>query len=307
MYFHDESLFSFLFRTQLIYGYHNFHNLLTLNGRVSDHLKAQKELIPIYNRMSEKCLYLVINTHNHDEISFSQPYKDLSKVKEFLDKGCIRECNRLSKSFRYCNECIEENCNSFGIGYLKRSWDIYKDCYKHKTPLSEIIPHTYNSSVEIMMGLILGIKPNPKDIFTHKKNESMCSLQTIEVTKPLSSLYIKPCAFILMEKWIYRNRIKLVPFLPKSMWDTNLTPTLTQLTKHPSSFVSDIYNARNNDNFQAFRDFVSENTIIIQERFGVIQKNSFSFNIMKAKNINCLTCKVRKSAEKCHLQNNCDA
>ncbi|GEM_PF-6732554 len=87
MTFQDESIFGFLFRTQLIYGYLDFSNIFRMNGMVRTTIIAKEELLPVYRRVNKKILYLMINRSQREKISLEQPYSHLDELNRFLQQG----------------------------------------------------------------------------------------------------------------------------------------------------------------------------------------------------------------------------
>nr|WP_159372963.1 hypothetical protein [Escherichia coli]SPE03304.1 protein of unknown function [Escherichia coli] len=120
MFFNDESLFSFLYRTQLVYGYHNFRNLITLGGWVAYKIIARKELLPVYHRFNEFKLFNVVNSSEHPHTTFSSPYSNLREFKEFTEHGTAYINGRPDRTIRFCNVCILESKKSMVWVTLKK-------------------------------------------------------------------------------------------------------------------------------------------------------------------------------------------
>ncbi|HBX2114966.1 TPA: hypothetical protein MHS11_001468 [Klebsiella aerogenes] len=301
MYFKDESLLSFLFRTQLLYSGIDFSNLFTFGGRIRSHLKAKKELLPLYQRFNEGLLYSILNDYEHEQTSFSHPYNDLKMVKEFLNLGFCHVYQNSCESFTYCDMCIEESYHHHGVGYLQRQWGKTKYCDVHKKSLSVLPPLSYKNSVDSMFEILSGNLPHPKKIYTYSMNEALLTRGMGKIIRPFSSIYIKPCALLLLQKWIYCNKNYLLTVLPKKIGDPYSIDLLRELSKHPETYVKQIFKKRNEDNLQAFNDFISENTVITTEKYGVIYKDSFKFKIMKARNIKCKFSMNKKLCYGCEM------
>jgi len=301
MYFKDESLFSFLFRTQLLYGCLDFSNLITFGGRIRNHLKGQQELIPLYQRINEVLLNSILNDYEPKQTSFSHPYSHLTIVKDFLHSGFSHRHENRCDSLRYCDMCIEKSYSYYGVSYLKRQWGITKYCDVHKRSLSVFLPVSYENSVESMIKIVSGVLPHPKKIYTYPMAESLSTRGKGKVTRPFSSLYIKPCALLLLRKWIYWNKNELLTMLPKRIGDPYSVELLKDISKYPGTYVEQIYNNRNDDNLQRFNDFVSANTVITIEKYGIIRKDSFRFKVMKARNIQCRFSMNKKLCNGCEM------
>lgn len=303
MFFNDESLFSFLFRTQLIYGYHNFRNLITLGGWVAHKINARKELLPIYHRFNELKLLNVVNSGEHPHTTFSSPYSNLKEFKEFIEHGTAYINGRPSRTIRFCNICIMENKKKYGVGYLKKDWDFSRYCFNHKVPLSEIIPCSYKKTVNAMSGIIQGVLPENDDYVILPLKETKLKEIKKQQKEPLSTLYIKPCASFLMKEWIFANRIILTELLKEKLYDLQKDVLLKQLTLYPDWYVSKLYHKRHDESLVIFKNHVTQNTCIIKEKYGVLRKDSFVFRCLKAKAINCNDCTEKLSQRDCKLQN----
>ncbi len=283
MYFNDESLFSFLFRTQLIYGYPDYRNLFRNSGAARENPVARKELSGVYRRFDEKRLYFIINRLDHGKVSFSHPSDDLKELEQFYSQGYTFLVPRRLKSIRFCFLCIQESYNIYGVSYLKSLWEFTSYCKRHRLPLSETIPRSYKKSVENVLKLISGTLPDASETFSIVINKYNQHYKKDETKRPFADLYISPCASYLMEQWIYNNRKMLLAMLPARMWDPDGVRLLNELTKSPSSFVEKMFNNRNDENMSEFKFFVSKNTEVITEKYGVLQNDSFSFRVIKAK------------------------
>lgn len=303
MFFNDESLFSFLFRTQLIYGYHNFRNLITLGGWVSHKINARKELFPIYHRFNELKLLNVVNSGEHPHTTFSSPYSNLREFKEFIEHGTAYINGRPDRTIRFCNICIMENKKKYGVGYLKKDWEFSRYCFIHKVPLSEIIPFSYKKTLNAMSDIIQGVLPENDNFVIPPLEERKWKEIKKQQKKPLSTLYIKPCASFLMKEWIYENRIILTELLLKKLYDLQKDVLLKQLTLYPDWYVSKLYHKRHDESLIIFKDYVTQNTCVIKEKYGVLRKNSFVFRCLKAKSINCNNCTEKLSSSDCKLRN----
>ncbi|CZY43672.1 hypothetical protein [Enterobacter hormaechei] len=303
MFFNDESLFSFLYRTQLVYGYHNFRNLITLGGWVAYKIIARKELLPVYHRFNEFKLLNVVNSSEHPHTTFSSPYSNLKEFEEFTEHGTAYINGRPDRTIRFCNVCILESQKKYGVGYLKKDWEFSRYCFKHKLPLSEIIPCSYIKTVKAMSDIMQGVLP-ANDVLIISPLEKI-KLREIKKQKiaPLSTLYIKPCASYLMKEWIYANRIILTELLQKKLYDLQKDVLLKQLTLYPDWFVSKLYHKRHVESLVIFKDYVAQNTCVIKEKYGVLRKDSFVFRCLKAKMINCNDCAEKLSPRDCKLQN----
>lgn len=298
MFFNDESLFSFLFRTQLIYGYHNFRNLITLGGWVAYEINARKELLPVYHRFNELKLLNVVNTNEHPHTTFNSPYLNLREFKEFIEQGKAYINGRPDRMIRFCNICIMENEKNYGVGYLKKDWDFSRYCFKHKLPLSEIIPCSYTKTVNAMSALMRGGVPENDDFMMLP----LVKTKFKETKKqPLSTLYIKPCASFLMKEWIYSNRLILTELLQKKIYDLQKDELLKQLTLYPDWYVSKLYHKRNDESLVIFKDYLTQNTCVIKEKYGLLRNDSFVFRCLKAKIINCNNCAEKLSPRDCKL------
>ncbi|MFP2163923.1 hypothetical protein ACLEYI_02990 [Enterobacter ludwigii] len=298
MFFNDESLFSFLFRTQLIYGYHNFRNLITLGGWVAYEINARKELLPVYHRFNELKLLNVVNTNEHPHTTFNSPHSNLREFKEFIEQGKAYINGRPDRMIRFCNICIMENEKNYGVGYLKKDWDFSRYCFKHKLPLSEIIPCSYTKTVNAMSNIMRGGLPENDDFMMLP----LVKTKFKETKKqPLSTLYIKPCASFLMKEWIYSNRVILTELLQKKLYVLQKDELLKQLTLYPDWYVSKLYHKRNDESLVIFKDYLTQNTCVIKEKYGLLRNDSFVFRCLKAKIINCNNCAEKLSPRDCKL------
>lgn len=302
MFYNDESLFSFLFRTQFIYGYHNFRNLITLGGWVTHKIIARQELLPVYHRFNELKLFNVINSNKLPDTTFNSPYSTLREFKEFIENGTTRSNNRPDRKIRFCNSCIKENERAYGVGYLKKEWEFSRYCFKHKLPLCEIIPFSYTRTVNGMSGIMQGVLPEKDDFLILSMEKSESKANKTQVTRRLSTLYVKPCASFIMKEWIYANRVILTELLKKKLFALQKDVLLKQLTLYPDWYVSELYNERNDESLVIFKEYLTQNTSVIKEQYGVLRNDSFVFRCLKAKTINCNGCPENLSLRDCKLR-----
>jgi len=167
MIFQDESFFSFLFRTQLIYGYLDFSNIFRMNGMVRTTIIAKEQLLPIYGRINKKALYLMINRTQREKISLEQPYSHLEEFNRFLQQGVAVLTGSDFFFVRFCKECLDESYKLYGISYFKKEWEINLYCKRHKRTLSEMTGRGAKHSVEIMTRLISGGTLHDSEFIIH--------------------------------------------------------------------------------------------------------------------------------------------
>ncbi|MEB5887500.1 hypothetical protein [Enterobacter roggenkampii] len=167
MIFQDESFFSFLFRTQLIYGYLDFSNIFRMNGMVRTTIIAKEELLPVYRRVNKKALYLMINWRQREAISLMQPYSHLDELNRFLQQGIAVLTDSEFFFVRFCKECLDECYKLYGIGYFKKEWGINLYCNRHKRTLSEMTGRRAKHSIDIMTRLILDGTLHDGEFITH--------------------------------------------------------------------------------------------------------------------------------------------
>ncbi|KLR15363.1 hypothetical protein QM092_07010 [Enterobacter hormaechei] len=302
MTFQDESIFGFLFRTQLIYGYLDFSNIFRMNGMVRTTIIAKEELLPVYRRVNKKILYLMINRSQREKISLEQPYSHLDELNRFLQQG-VAVLNGSAFFFvRFCKECLDECYKLYGIGYFKKEWEKNLYCNRHKRSLSEMTGREAKHSVDIMTRLILGNPLYDGDFFTNLPLKAELKKITGRVTRPFSLLYIKPCAILSISKWVVEKRHALSLILPGVEGNIDRALLLKKMSDNPEEFIIKLYNERNNPNLKEFGVFLSQTTKNVIEKYGVFSDDEFRFKVMKSKNINCLNCSSDKLSENCRMR-----
>lgn len=302
MIFQDESFFSFLFRTQLIYGYLDFSNIFRMNGMVRTTIIAKEELLPIYGRINKKALYLMINRTQREKISLEQPYSHLNELNRFLQQGVAVLNDRGFFFVRFCKECLDECFKLYGIGYFKKEWERNLYCNRHKRTLSEMTGREAKHSVDIMTRLILGGPLHDGEFIEHLPLKAELKKIRRRVTRPFSLLYIKPCAMLSISKWVVEKKHALSLILPGIEGNIDRALLLKKISDNPEEFIIKLYNERNNPNLMEFGVFLSQTTKNVTEKYGVFSDDEFRFNVMKSKNINCLNCFSDKLCGNCRMR-----
>lgn len=287
MYFRDESFFSFLFRTQLLHGCFDFSNLLTFGGRRRSHLKAQQKLMPVYKRIDEAILYSILNDDEREQTSFSHPYIHLSLVKDFFQKDFSRYQLNRCDSFRFCDLCIYESYSCHGVGYLKHHWDVTKYCEWHNKSLSIFLPTSYEHTIKSISEIISGNLPHARNIYTYPIAESKPTRGIGKIIRPFSSVYIKPCALLLLREWVTWNKEELLTVLPRKAQDPNGIELFKDISKNMDSYVKLIFENKGTYKLEVFDDFLSARTLIATEKYGVCRKDSFIFKVLKDRGLDC--------------------
>lgn len=302
MIFQDESFFSFLFRTQLIYGCLDFSNIFRMNGMVRTTIIAKEELLPVYRRINEKILYSMINRSQREKISLEQPYSHLDEINRFLQQG-VAVLNGSEFFFvRFCKECLDESYKLYGVGYFKKEWELNLYCSRHKRTLSEMTGRVAKHSVDIMTRLILGGTLHDGEFIAHLPLKAELQKIRGRVTRPFSQLYIKPCALLLISKWIDEKKHALSLMLPGGEGNIDRAFLLKKMSDNPEEFIIKLYNERNNPNLKEFGVFLSQTTKNVTEKYGIFSDDEFRFKVMKSKNINCLNCSSDKLSENCRMR-----
>lgn len=303
MIFQDESFYSFLFRTQLVYGYLDFSNIFRANGMVRTTITVKEELLPVYRRINKKSLYLMINRSKREKISLQHPYTHLDELNTFLHQGVVVLTDSIFFDVRFCKECLEECYNLYGIGYLKKEWEHNLYCDRHKKTLSEMTGRLAKSSVDIMMRLILGGQLHEGEFFNFPPSfdEWYKKIRGGDI-RVFSSLYIKPCASSLISNWIYANRYALSAMPLEGSKNTEVALLLKAMSDNPEDFIIKLYNDSKNDNLKHFREFISRTTKVVIENYGVLSDDEFRFKVMKSKFISCMDCSLSKLSEGCRMR-----
>lgn len=302
MIFQDESLFSFLFRTQLVYGYQDFSNLFRLCGLARNAIAVKKALLPVYRRVNKKTLYKMINYTQREMISVEQPYAHLNELERFLLRGVVILKDKRFINVGFCKYCLDESYEMNGIGYLKKGWEASNYCYRHKIPISETIGASHKLSADIMMKLILGEKISPNDSFTHKSAIAGQKMTKEKGIRHFSSLYLKPCSLALIRSWVCTNQSLLSGVYSDNLWGVD-TPLLQRnICDVPDEFIIKLFSNVNDDNLVCFREFIAQQTNVVFESYGIYSRDEFRFKVLKSKNINCKDCHSGKLYEGCKLR-----
>ncbi|CNL12879.1 hypothetical protein [Yersinia proxima] len=138
----DESLYSFMFRAQLLHGLRELSNLTHVTGRWKRLPKPHPKLVPYYKIFPKKHLEKLLYSsgfkidnpliENHEKLGhvsieniFFNPYHNVYSS---------------SIPILYCHECIKESIETCGVGYFKKSWVYMDKCKKHQKLLSYLKP-----------------------------------------------------------------------------------------------------------------------------------------------------------------------
>lgn len=302
MYFKDENILSFLFRTQVIYGCFNFSNLFSQNGKIKMGINIQKELLPVYRLYNEKKLYELLGKTYTAEVEFCTPYKKLYSLGNLLNREKVY-CYMVNYvSFNFCIECIEESYKAHGVGYLKQEWFRSGYCNKHKIPLYFVPIRSFSDSIDNMMKLMAGIRPHPHNYRPITERDSFTSVSKHKNQDITSTVYIKPCVEKLFIEWINEhNDILLSTIQPKGC-NYSKSYLLKSVLRHERDYFKIFYLNRHSNNFISFNEFLSKKTRIIIEKHGAIQEDSFSDSVMKNASTNCLTCDINLSSLACKMR-----
>ncbi|MFW5394156.1 hypothetical protein V1951_23155, partial [Yersinia sp. 2544 StPb PI] len=221
---------------------------------------------------------------------------------EFLNNGIAYSDILDNDTFNFCIECIEESYKENGVGYLKREWLNSKCCNKHKTPLFTVLNHSLRDSVEIMMDLMSGKKPHSHNYRLNTRRETKYSKNIETDFDPASTLYIKPCAKEVFNKWIRDHKHSLLKIIPPRYHSQDNLHRVHLFQQNPSIYIADLYLNRHNNNLLEFKNFIFKNTRIVIEKHGVNREDSFSDRIMKDRNMKCENCNINSPSTPCKMQ-----
>lgn len=278
----NESLYSLIFRTHIVYGILDFSNIIRANGALEPLPKILKGTLHLYEPIDD---FLFLNLlrdlgfAKELKFAFSNPFhyrNDLNYLFGFSKR--VRTNLAGTHEVRYCLECVKDSIIEFGYGILKSEWYKNRYCFKHEKCLNYFVPKGRKKTVDSLKCVLRGEHPE-------YSLEISSEYQNINFFSPYAAAqveYILPCLVNELKRFILYN-IELIKndilgrkynishvFYPKVM-----DFIINQLKKH---------------NF-SFRLFWDENAILESIPGGVVDKNSIYVEAFKMKSADCQNCK----------------
>lgn len=303
---HDESLYSFIYRSQRLRGFMQTQNVITPSGNWRSYPKVLPELINYYKGYNEKELITILNESgliSRERYWLNSPFY----FQETL-KNTFFSIENTAKSIRsipilFCPECVKESINNKGFGYFKTDWVFNDYCKVHRERLFRITAKTNNESNEGVRHALSGIvssshaTQNYKVRF-RKKRQSRVAPYTLSA-----------CFFVTFERWLAHNRL----YLPISFY--------MMMAEKCHIYLFDIlytklgtYRYISDENInnileilyiikpKIFRnDFIKKLCKITNQKAGVNKTNDVIFQTLKIKSHNCDKCPHRKSDISCYI------
>lgn len=200
---HDESLYSFIYRTQWLKGFMQTQNLITLSGNWKAFPQVIPALIPYYKNHHEKELITLLNASGviSRENYWLNPlfYFQESLEHIFFSTEKIIKSSRVIPIL-FCHECIKESIYNNGFGYFKTEWLFYDYCKIHKDKLFRIIEKSNNEGIRYALS---GIIPPSHTTKNHQVNLR-------KKPQPKIAPYaLTACFFSHFERWLAHNHLHL--------------------------------------------------------------------------------------------------
>lgn len=159
---YDESLHSFLLRTQFTYeptakpiGVLDKSGLLYLNPF------AHKDVEYLFHKYSDQQLLEAADIgqtiDGEDNGLFDSPSYYARKIQwTFFSGRQVQRSDKVKGRVRYCISCINEGIESFGYGYFRHFWDVSNHCLIHNKPLKVLPELSFIKTVKVVKGLLRG-------------------------------------------------------------------------------------------------------------------------------------------------------
>lgn len=193
--FDGESLCSFFFRKQLLYGEQDFSNLISHLGDIYIKPKALVGRRDYLGNYQDKDLLLLLEKNEIIPVEprlFSEPSHYIEKIKEYFyhhdfpKKSVFYPYGKpRKKAFYYndqpkkvdfdpiclkyvafCPDCISSSLVTNGVGYLKYQWQNARVCTIHNTQLLAVSRSTRKKTIEAIKVIISGQIPDDAiDVF----------------------------------------------------------------------------------------------------------------------------------------------
>lgn len=198
----DESLYSFIFRTHIVFGINDFSNIVTSQGLIQYIPVMLSGTLEHYHPIDQrKILELIIREYSLDygQSVFEHP----REIFIFLDyilsnKRKLTENRANGIHLSYCLKCIRDHINQHGFGFFSYKWSFINQCEIHRVPISSVKQSSSYNTLKVMKSVISGI--NPPDLNDHIFNKS--DVNYISYTKNKKILHILPCLRVAIDLFV---------------------------------------------------------------------------------------------------------
>ncbi|PMH39035.1 hypothetical protein BCU69_18595 [Vibrio cyclitrophicus] len=316
IFFEGESLFSFFFRKQLVFGELDFSNLISSSGKLYIKPKALIGRRGYLGNVRDDDLMSLLEQNEitrKQTTLFSDPTYYLGTIKRYFyhhdfpnNFGFDRDG---TKGLAYCQVCIAENIYRNGIGYFKYEWLKSGRCTQHNTPLLLVSRSTRAKTVEALTAVISGripegsVKNVPPDITAtlvpptrHQGYMSRMDYFHSFLTKD-SPVRMTMCLASDFYLWIKSNVDKLNDDIARKLRLDNKERLLSSFHNYRHQYEKlgygrlacffFIFLEMDDPDFRKFLDEVSKEIDVF---FGVYSSRSLSEKMLKSNRYNCSLC-----------------
>ncbi|MFB0713728.1 hypothetical protein ACEU59_21585 [Buttiauxella noackiae] len=212
MIFEDELLHSFLFRTQKVFGFSDFRNIISNEGLLRFDVFPLAEMLELYRCFDQQSLFDVISRKGTPLINRGIIHTPKKVVSEFFiirmqtpeyKRHKLR--NLKSKynipSVNFCASCLLDDVREIGVGFIRHSWVHQRYCSRHNTPMYGKVLNDYKDTVRFVTAIISG--EIPSDTFQYQPNHLS---EVVDEALNYEPIFLMPCVFSRIQPWVEENK-----------------------------------------------------------------------------------------------------
>lgn len=302
MIFKDESIFSFLFRTQIMFGHENFKNIFNNLGGVIKAIRPLPSMLDYYSKCDEVELAKSLNPFEKKS-AFSDEYSECKKLKAFFTPGESVKYLGGTIYFNYCDECIAESIRLNGVGYFRNLWQVTTICSIHNKQLKSLRYSQMTPLIKNLKQVMSGQVPLESKINLNASPAYNVRWGNNHEDKPV----FKACLKLKVKQWILKHQIAICD---EFYFSQNYASSKFM---HASWFagkcfddkhVERIYDLLYPVNFKGICDYMASEAEAFTEVYGFRNDESFKVASLKLKGCNCNRCEIPGAIRSCYMSKN---
>lgn len=295
--FEDELLHSFLFRTQKVFGFSDFRNVISNAGLLRFDIFPLAEMLELYRCFDQQSLYDVISrtgTYLVNRRSFNTPKDTVLKFFVIHMQTPEYKRNQLRNlkskynfpSVNFCVSCLAEDVREKGVGYIRYSWIRQVFCPRHKICLHNKIFSNYSDTVVFFNDITSG--KIPSYTFQNPTDHLNCAAEVLSHTP----VFLMPCVFSKLKPWVETNKKEIAKKAYHSFGFKSAYVFLpgVQYIMGNDLLMNHLYITLINENIAGFYFFLKENFEVTSMKFQDKTHGFFDACVMKTIKHSCQVC-----------------